>query len=122
MRYIFRTPSMPCLNEYVNVERKNRFDAAKLKDTATTNIMVEAMLQSRKQLNGLYDITFYHIVSDNKKDADNVYFRQKFILDGLVKARILANDGRKNVRNITHLIRTIKGSDFVIVSFREIGG
>ena len=120
MRYVFQTTSIPDLNEYINAERSNRFIAAKMKEEATTNVMIEAMSQGRKLLSGLYDVTFYHIVSDNKKDPDNIYFKQKFIFDGFVKARILPNDGRKNIRNITHLIRTIKGEHFVIVRFREI--
>lgn len=122
MRYIFPTSTIPTLNDYIDAERSNRFIAAKMKNDATTNIMVDAMSQNRKQLNGLYDVNFYHIVPDNKKDADNIYFRQKFILDGFVKARILAGDGRKNVRHISHFIRTIKNEDFVMVRVREIGG
>ena len=122
MRYVFRTNSIPALNDYIDAERKSKYIAADMKNKATTIIMVDAMSQSRKQLNRLYDVTFYHITPDNKMDADNIYFRQKFILDGFVKARILANDGRKNVRHCSHFIRTIKGESFVIVRFREIGG
>ena len=120
MRYVFQTNSIPDLNEYINAERSNKFHASTIKKEATTNVMIEAMSQGRKVLKGLYDVTFYHIVPDDKKDPDNISFKQKFILDGFVKARILPNDGRKNIRHLTHLIRTIGGEHFVIVRFREI--
>ncbi len=39
---------------------------------------------------------------NERKDADNVAFAIKFVLDGLVEAGILKGDGRKHVRSLMY--------------------
>ena len=97
------------LNEYINAERKNKFLAAKLKKQNTLICKLYAnKLKNKINPNGLYDLQITWNVLNNRQDADNIYFAVKFILDGLVGAGILKNDGRKNIRNISHTIKTKK--------------
>jgi Holliday junction resolvase RusA-like endonuclease len=108
------------LNQYINLERGNRYAAASKKKKLTEAVQWQVM-KYRNQIDptGLYDLTIYWIVPDNRTDPDNVYFL-KPILDGLVKAKILKDDNRKHVRNISHRIRTVKGKSYIIIRFRKI--
>ena len=107
--------SLPTLNEYIQAERGYWAAAASVKKAATTNVQLEVMSQNRKPLDGLVDINLYWITPDNKQDPDNIYFAVKFILDGIVKAKILQQDGRKNIRHISHAVRSMKNQRFVII-------
>ena len=116
---------LPSLNEYINATRTNKFIGAKLKRDATSSIKWEVLSQKRLWVypsDGLYDVRMYHIVSTNRGDSDNIYSKQKFILDGFVDSGLLSGDGRKNIRNISHYIRTIKGFNFVMVRMIMVRG
>lgn len=106
---------MPTLNEYIRAERGGWAAAAAIKKQATGNIQVEVMSQDRRPIEGQVDVDISWITPDNKQDADNIYFTTKYILDGLVAARVLGDDTRKNVRNISHKVRTVKGHRFALV-------
>ena len=43
-------------------------------------------------------IAFTWYSPNERKDIDNVAFAKKFVLDGLVRAGVLENDGRKQIR------------------------
>jgi len=99
--------NLTSLNKYINAERTNRFAAAKIKETET-NIVTYSTMKYRNIINPdlLYDFEIVWYTENNKEDADNIYFTKKYILDGLVTAKILSNDGRKNVRHINCKIFT----------------
>lgn len=107
---------LPTLNEYINLERRNKFAAATLKKKTEANIQW-IIKQQKKKLEGLYDIDLFWQTENNKIDSDNIFFAQKFILDAVVAEKILPNDGRKNIRDIHHHILTTKKS-CVTVCFR----
>jgi hypothetical protein len=107
---------LPDLNTYIDAERSNRYIAAKLKKDATEE--VEFACISKRNIvnpNCQYNVNIHWIVPTNKKDADNIFFGVKFILDGIVKAGVLNGDGRKNINNITHTIETIKNKYLINV-------
>lgn len=110
---------MVSLNDYINAERSNRYKAAKIKKDMT---WLASFLSGGLSIDpdGMYDVTFYHITPDSKRDPDNLAFRSKFILDGVVKQGKLKGDGRRNIRNIYHCFRTIKGVSIIITRFRCI--
>jgi Holliday junction resolvase RusA-like endonuclease len=111
---------LPTLNDYIQKERGNWAAAASIKKKGTMAVQLEVMSQNRKPIEGIVDVDLYWIVPDNRQDPDNVFFATKYILDGMVKAGVLKEDGRKNIRHISHKIKTIKGSRFVIVKFNPI--
>ena len=120
MRFIVKV-KMPNLNEYINIERTNRYGAAGQKKKATNSVAIELRSQSKKnKLNGLYDLEIYWITPNNRQDPDNIYFKTKFILDGFVISGLLPGDGRKNIRHIDHRIRTIKGKEMVVIRLIEV--
>jgi len=89
------------LNEYIKIERGNRYAAANIKKSETRYCEVCAK-------NSLQPIEAYPVDvliewhTSFRKDPDNVAFGIKFILDGLVKSGIIVNDGSKQIRNIHH--------------------
>jgi hypothetical protein len=119
MRFVI-TVKMPSLNEYIDIERSSRYGAAGKKKQATNNVAMELRSQSREKLTGLYDLTIYWLVPDNRQDPDNIYFKTKFVLDGFVTASLLPGDGRKNIRHIDHRIRTVKGKEMVLLQFDNV--
>ena len=89
---------LPCdLNTYIQKERSNRFLGAKIKKEETETIawVAKAKLKPIKKPVRMY---FKWIAKNKKKDPDNICFARKFILDALVLAKILENDGWKNIK------------------------
>lgn len=93
---------LPDANTYINAERSNRYAAAKIKDEWTKIVKGEAKSQKIKEVELPATIFFQWWVKDKKRDKDNIMFGQKFILDGLVEAGILKNDGWNAVKFLNH--------------------
>lgn len=55
---------------------------------------------------------------DRRTDPDNIAFGVKFILDGLVMAGVLKNDGWKQVKAIKH--RFVIGEPKVEINIKEV--
>ena len=87
----------PNWNEYISMERANKYKASKLKKDEKDLIM---LLASRKRYTGEYpvEIIFRPHYSALRQDLDN--FRYKGILDGLVSAGVLKNDNLKHIQRI----------------------
>lgn len=62
---------------------------------------------------------FYWHERTKKRDADNIAFAKKFILDALVKMRVLEDDSRKYVKGFYDTIVDDK-TDYVIVELVEV--
>lgn len=79
---------LPSLNEYINICRRNRYEAAKHKQDIENQIGYF--------LHGHYDgdviINFVWYEPNRKRDVDNVAFAKKYILDAMQKKGILNND------------------------------
>lgn len=115
MEYEFLILSkLPTLNEYIDVERGNKFKAAKQKNKFTKLCTSYALLLP-KMPQQLYDVDIFWTVENDKTDADNVFFAVKFILDGVKAAGKLSDDNRKNIRHIHHYIETGKSYQVKVV-------
>lgn len=87
---------LPNLNEYDAANKKSRYAAGNIKKEWTEYVMWEA----RKQLKPITEqvrMDFIWIEANKKRDPDNICFAKKFILDGIVTAGILKNDGHKQI-------------------------
>lgn len=84
------------LNTYIDAERGHFRSAAAIKkqetDRAAWSVVGKGKVTEYPVI-----VTFTWYVKDHRKDADNIDFARKFILDGMVLARVLANDSRKHV-------------------------
>jgi hypothetical protein len=84
------------LNDYIDAERSNKYIAASIKKSETGRVWAECRnLPAVREYPVVIRFDWY--TQDLKTDADNVDFAKKFILDGLVKAGVLAGDQRKYV-------------------------
>jgi len=101
------------LNIYINAERYNRFEGAKIKKLETE--YCETYVKVLQPILQPVKATFTWITHNEKTDSDNLTFGAKFIFDALVKTGILENDGRKQVLEIHHLFATEKGNARCIV-------
>ena len=83
------------LNEYIDVERTSKYMAADLKKQQTFSVNWLIKEQKFTLEPGKYDVIFNWIKPNEKKDHDNICFAKKFILDGLVIAKVIPSDGSK---------------------------
>lgn len=99
-------PDQLCdLNEYVKKERGNKFSGSAIKKEETRRCFIYGRQY------GHFDIPQGHKVSinfhwyreDRRTDPDNIAFAKKFILDGLVEAKVLANDSWKMIHKFQDL-------------------
>ena len=66
------------------------------------------------------DIHCHWVVPNRRKDPDGISAGAKFILDGLVKAGILRNDGFSEVCKITHEFSVDRRNPKIIVTILEV--
>lgn len=111
--------SLPSLNEYTRANRGNKYAGNKIKQDATDLVC----LYAKSQITGKYErislsITYY--CKNKKKDQDNIAFAKKFILDGLVKAGVIPNDGWKNVEGWEETFEVDKNEPRICVVIKEL--
>lgn len=110
--------TMPGMNEIIAASKKHYAAYAKLKKQHTENVIQSA--------EGLPEIRAAHFAfdwyaKDKRRDPDNIASGVKFLLDGLVEAGVLPNDGWKEVLSITHTFHTDKAQPRVEVSIYTKG-
>lgn len=111
---------LPSLNDYVDVCRYNKYQAAAFKKRVDNLICYEIRSQLANVQIGKAVIVNLHFIEENKKrDVDNVYSASKYILDALVKMKVLKNDSPKHVVDIKYSHEYAKESK-VIVKLEEI--
>ncbi len=97
----FITGEFTQLNDYIRVERGNKFGAANIKETET--LRAEFACRDLPKLSAYpVDIVFTWYREDRRTDPDNIGFAAKFVLDGMVKAGVLRDDGMAEIASITH--------------------
>jgi len=82
------------LNSYINAERTNKYIASKIKRDDTRLVAMCCNKLPKLPKNIIIKIT--HYCKNKKKDRDNIAFMKKFILDGLIIAGKMENDGWKD--------------------------
>ena len=85
----------PSLNDYISAERANKSFGASMKRRETIRA-AEAAKGLTQCINPVI-VGFKWVEPNLSRDADNVAFAKKFILDGLVMADVLKGDSRKYV-------------------------
>ena len=88
--------TLPGLNEYIDAERAHRQKGAAMK-RKWQNAVIMA-LRDNRPVQEPVRIGFVWVEKNRRRDPDNISgFGRKVILDALVKAKILKNDGQKNI-------------------------
>lgn len=87
-------------NQYIDIERRNKFYANKIKQQEKNYIRLATI---GKKYKGSYPIELIikpHF-KDHRQDLDNT--RIKGLLDGLVNANVIKNDNLNCIQKITYL-------------------
>jgi Holliday junction resolvase RusA-like endonuclease len=101
---VFEFPGvLPGMNEIVAAAKgEGGRGTAYSRMKATYTLLIKAM--ARAQYKGApfarYRLRFQWFLKDARKDPDNIIAAKKFILDGMVAAKVLANDTQKNFLGI----------------------
>lgn len=122
MKRLLIEGELTALNEFINAERRNRYIAAKIKKDETGYCQDVAEKSDLKLQETDFPcaliITWY--VKNKRKDADNIAFAKKFILDGLVEAGVLPNDNRKYVQGFMDIVKEDKEHQRIEITFVPI--
>lgn len=107
------------LNTYINIERSNKFAAAKIKSKETETIAWMAKSQLKPIKSKIY-LSFIWYLKNKKKDPDNIAFAKKFILDGLKIAGIIENDGLNQIKGFKDDFTIDIKNEHVLVVIKEL--
>lgn len=88
---------LPGMNEYTRACRSSRYAGATMKKDAERAVMAYVRAAKAKPASDPCAIVMVFHEPDRRRDADNVEFAQKFILDGLVSAGVIAGDSPAHV-------------------------
>lgn len=107
------------LNDHDASNRSNKFAGAALKKEMTHFVAMQ--LLNKKPINKPCIITINWKVSSNH-DFDNISFAKKYILDGMVKSKILPDDNQKWVLGFggDWFTKVHKGQEEIIIEVEEI--
>lgn len=118
----FINAKLPSLNDYINVCRRNKYQAAQFKREVEE--LIGWAIKQAQTKGGLSPtdkpITLYFEWHEKTKrrDADNVASAKKFILDAMQTYEIIPNDNRRYVKGFQDVIID-DTKDFVLVRLIE---
>lgn len=112
---------LPGLNEYINAERRNKYQAASMKKQAEHLVITLC----RSQLKGVHIdkpvfIRYKWIEKNRRRDKSNIAFAKKFLEDGLIKAGVLDNDGWNNIVGFADEFDVDAKHPRIIVTIQEV--
>jgi Holliday junction resolvase RusA-like endonuclease len=90
------------LNDLIGATNNNRYGGNTLKREETERCAMWAIASKMAPISRAVGLRIVWIEPNRRRDIDNVAAGVKFILDGLVSAGKLPNDGRKWVKSISH--------------------
>lgn len=110
--------SLPSMNEIVAASKKHHMSYANMKKDYTALVQISAAnLPKIKKAD--FEITWY--CKNKRKDPDNIAGGgTKILMDGLIKAGVMPNDGWNEVNSITHKFEVSKENPRIEVSIHEI--
>ena len=113
---------LPNLNAALAGAKRHWSSYAQIKKTQTNKVAWIAKGQLTP-ITPPINLIFFWVTKTRRVDPDNVSHGAKYIIDGLVNAGILPNDGRKVIRSLTHLFpEPDKKAPRVTVRLIEIKG
>lgn len=108
---------LPDLNKIISESKKHWAKYSNMKQIETNKVAWIAKGKGSFDKVDL-DITWY--CKDKRKDKDNIMVGQKFILDGLVKAGVIRDDGWGQIGDIRHKFIVDKLNPRIEVNVKEV--
>lgn len=110
---------LPTLNEIIEEAKTHWAIYRDNKEDFTKVVAIEAYNAKLPKMKAIkLDITYYR--KNRRHDPDNIAAAKKFILDGLVAAGVLENDGWKQVRGWTEAWEVDKKNPRTEIILEEI--
>lgn len=110
--------SMDGMNEFIGAMQKHRLVGAEMKKQNTNLARLAALRAVRFDTPVRFVFTWFE--KDAKRDPDNVVFAKKFILDGLVAAKVIPNDTRRWVRGWRESVETDSANPRIEILITEV--
>lgn len=114
---------MPSLNDVIDQNRYNRYAANNFKKNIEEVIgwaIKQALtMKTLKPVENPCIIEIEWHEKTRRRDVDNIQSSQKFVLDALVKNKVLKNDSQRYVKQVYHQVYN-DNDDFVVVTIKEI--
>ena len=118
MRVVIPGP-LPDLNQIINAAKTHWTKYRRMKQEYTDLVAWCAKGQDKVER---ADFVFTWYAPDRRTDPDNLSAGgSKMVLDGLIKAGVLAGDGWRQVRSIRHVFEVDKDSPRCEIEIREAG-
>jgi len=111
---------LPDLNQIIAESKSHWGNYSSLKGANTLAVAHCARLAIKHTYKKI-DLDISWICKDRRKDKDNIMAGTKFILDGLVTAGIIKNDGWANVGEIRHKFDVDKQDPRIEIKIMEVG-
>lgn len=112
--------SLPGLNEYIAAERANRYKGAELKKRAESIVLRSLRNLGRWQAERPVYMVYHWYCADRRRDKDNISsFGRKVIQDALVRAKILKNDGWKQIIGFEDHFEIDRKNPRIVVEIEE---
>ena len=110
---------LPALNEIIDAAKYGWQKYCRIKKLNTKKVMYSAMGECIKPFRFVdIEVTWY--CKDKRKDKDNIAAGMKFILDGLVAARVIPNDTWEYVNSFSHHFEVDKNDPRIEVVVEEV--
>lgn len=108
---------LPTMNEIVEASKRHWGNYSSMKKTYTRLVALHARrLPKIKKA----DVIITWVCKNKRQDKDNITAGQKFILDGLVEAGVLENDGWNQIGDLIHHFEVDKEKPRVEIELREV--
>lgn len=111
--------SLPGLNDYTRACRTNPHVGAAMKREAEDRIRPCINCAGLPHFDGPVSVHVAWHERDNRRDPDNIRFGIKFILDALVKTRVLDGDSRKHVASLSDSFATDRTKPRIVVTIER---
>ena len=110
---------LPGLNEIIEMSKIHWGEYAKEKRILTYEIALLAKTQIKRKYQKI-DLAFYWYCKNRRRDKDNIIAGQRFVIDGLVQAGVIENDGWEQIGNIFHFFEVDAKNPRVEVIIKEV--
>ena len=111
---------LPGLNDMTREARGNKYTSAKTKRSCTLLCAAEAKRQKVPVMTRPIVLSVLWVEPNRKRDMDNIAAGVKYILDGLQAAKIIANDGWKDVQGIVHRFAVNARDPHILIELQEV--
>jgi len=111
--------TLPSLNDYTRACRTGARIGAAMKRKVEHAIAVYARIHHPPVFEGPVFVTFAWHEPHRRRDADNVAFAKKFILDALVRLGVLPGDGRRYVAGFADEFHLDRADPRVVVTIER---